>query len=88
MFDLELDKVIAEIKSQGKKKVLIQLPDGLKTRAQEIVDTIETETDAQAFIWYSSCFGACDLPLGLNTLGIDFLIGFGHNKYHYTRTGW
>ena len=88
MFDLELEKVIAEIKAKGKKKVLIQLPDGLKTRAQEIVDRIESSTEAAVFIWYSSCFGACDLPLGLETLGIDFLVGFGHNKYHYTRTGW
>ena len=88
MFDLELEKVIAEVKAKKKKKVLIQLPDGLKTRAQEIVDRIEKETSASAFIWYSSCFGACDLPLGLETLGIDFLVGFGHNQYHYGRDGW
>ena len=88
MFDLELEKVVNEINSKKKKKVLIQLPDGLKAKAQVIVDKIEKETDASVYVWFGSCFGACDLPLGVNTLGIDLLVGFGHNKYHKSMGGW
>ena len=88
MFQLELDKVIAEVKTRGAKNVLIQLPDGLKTRAAQIVDAIEIETGASAYIWFSSCFGQCDYPLGLGALGIDLMIQFGHNRYNKTPDEW
>jgi len=84
MFDLELDKVIKEIKQRKSSNVLIQLPDGLKPKAKEVADAIEKETSAQPFIWLGGCFGACDIPLGLDALGIDLVIQFGHNRYHKT----
>lgn len=88
MFDLELEKVIAQIKERDAKRVILQLPDGLKSRAHELVASIEKETGAVAFIWFSSCFGQCDYPLGLGPLGIDIMIQFGHNKYHKTVENW
>ena len=88
MFNLELEKVIEEIKKRNSKKVLLQLPDGLKTQAQEIVNNIEKNTNAEVFIWFGSCFGACDIPFGLNVLGIDLLVQFGHNRYNKTIEGW
>ena len=88
MFQLELGKIIAAIKEKGSKHVLIQLPDGLKPKAQDIIDRIEKETDAQAFVWFSSCFGACDLPQGLAALQIDLTIQWGHNRYHKTPGEW
>lgn len=88
MFALELDRVITEIKKRNAKVVLIQLPDGLKPRAREIADAIEKETGATTLIWLGSCFGACDIPLGLNTVGVELLIQWGHNFYHKTPGGW
>ncbi len=85
MFKLELDRVVREINERNAKQVLIQLPDGLKTRAEEIMEAIETNTEAEAFLWLSSCFGACDLPLGLDILKIDLMIQFGHNRYWKTQ---
>ncbi|MBS3080181.1 diphthamide synthesis protein [Candidatus Pacearchaeota archaeon] len=82
MFNLELDKVIEEIQKRKPEQVLIQLPDGLKHRAAEIVDTIEDKTDVQIFILFGGTFGACDLPLGLNVLNIDLMIQWGHNRFH------
>lgn len=82
MYDLELDKVVQEIKKKEAKQVLLQLPDGLKNKSNEVVNFIETNTDAKAFIWFGSCFGACDLPLGLDVLNIDLIIQFGHNKFN------
>lgn len=80
-YDLELDKIIKEIKKQNAKIVCIQLPDGLKPKAKEIKDKLEKETNANILIWLSSCFGACDLPQGLEKLKIDLLIQFGHSKF-------
>ncbi len=82
MYKLELDKIIEEIKKTKSKQVLIQLPDGLKKGSNEIVDFIEDKTDAKAFIWFGDCYGACDLPLGLDILKIDLIVQWGHNKFN------
>ncbi len=79
--DLELGKVTEEIIKRKAKRVLIQLPDGLKPRANEIVDHLRKETSAEVLIFAGTCFGACDIPLGLDTLGIDLLVQFGHSRF-------
>ncbi len=88
MFRLELEKCVAEVQKREVKNVLIQLPDGLKSRANEVVETIESRTGANCFIWFSSCFGQCDYPLGLGPMGIELMIQFGHNRYHKTADDW
>ena len=82
MYNLELDRVVEEIKRRKPKQVLLQLPDGLKQKAGMIVDVIEEKTDVQVFILFGSCYGACDLPLGLDVLKIDLMIQWGHNRFH------
>ncbi|MGB9708097.1 MAG: diphthamide synthesis protein [Candidatus Pacearchaeota archaeon] len=82
-YNLELEKVIKEIKKQKASRVVIQLPEGLKSKAPEITDKIETETKAQVLIWIGSCYGACDLPQGLNKLNIDLVVQFGHSAWPF-----
>ena len=77
MYDLELDKVVKEIKAKKAKRVLIQLPDGLKSKADEVVDKIQNETTAKCFIWLNSCYGACDTP----KIDVDLLVQWGHSKW-------
>lgn len=84
MFDLELNRIVKEIKRRKAKQVLIQLPDGLKPKAKDVAEAIESKTDAKVIIWLSTCFGACDVPLGLEALGIDMILQFGHNRFHKT----
>ena len=79
--DLELDKVVKEIKENNAGKVLIQLPDGLKPKAGEIEKFLKENTGAEIFIWLGSCFGACDVPLEVEKLGIDLVVQFGHAEY-------
>ena len=76
-YDYELGVVIEKINKSRARKVMIQLPDGLKIDADEIVDEIEKKTKAEVFIWAGSCFGACDVP---DVKGFDLLIQFGHTK--------
>lgn len=81
-YDLELDKIINEIKKQKAKLVLLQFPDGLKKYATSIVDYLEEKTDnAEFLIWLESCYGACDTPvLGKDIeKKIDLRIQFGHS---------
>ncbi|MAG08123.1 hypothetical protein CMO89_01515 [Candidatus Woesearchaeota archaeon] len=80
-FDLEMDSVIKEIKKNKAKLVCIQLPDGLKPKANSIQEEIEDKTNAKVIIWAGSCFGACDVPMQLKNLKIDLLIQWGHSKF-------
>ena len=79
-YDLELDKVISQIKVNKAKLVLLQFPDGLKPYATAVVDYLEENTNAEFLIWLGTCFGACDIPVGLENLPIDLVIQFGHNS--------
>lgn len=84
MFKLDEQKVIDFIKQNECKKVLLQLPDGLKINSGDLVYNLERKTGAKIFIWFGSNFGACDLPISVNSLGIDLIVGFGHNAYMKT----
>ncbi|MEK6886285.1 MAG: diphthamide synthesis protein [Nanoarchaeota archaeon] len=81
-YDLELDNVVSLVKKEKAKLVCVQLPDGLKARAKEVQDKIENNTKARVLIWGGSCFGACDLPRGLEKHGVDLLIHFGHSYFN------
>ncbi len=87
LYNPEVEKVIAKIKGSKAKTVCVQLPDGMKPYAKDITDMIEDETSARVLIWLGSNFGACDIPLGLNCLGVDLLISWGHNKFN-KKVGW
>ena len=80
-YDLELSRAVEEIKKASAKLVCIQLPDGLKPRAAEIQAYIEKNTGAEVIIWMGSCFGACDVPLQVERLGVDLLIQWGHSVW-------
>lgn len=84
-YDLETDKIISLIKEKGYKKVCLQLPDGLKPKAKEIADSIKEQTSAKVILWAGSNFGACDLPLEIERLGVDILIPYGHSAWVYDK---
>lgn len=88
LYNPELEKAIERIKAENAKLVCIQLPDGMKPMAKEIEEKITQETGAKVLIWLGSNFGACDIPLGLERLGVDLLISWGHNRFHKTTEGW
>lgn len=77
-YNLDLNKAISSIKKNKAKTVCIQLPEGLKPKAKEIVDKIEKETSAKVVIWMGSCFGGCDVP---ELKDVDLLIQWGHSRF-------
>lgn len=88
LYNPELEKAIARMKELNAKTICIQLPDGMKPYAREIEQKISSETGARVLIWLGSNFGACDIPLGLNRMGVDLLISWGHNPFHKKVEGW
>jgi 2-(3-amino-3-carboxypropyl)histidine synthase len=85
-YDLELEKVVKEIKKQKAKRVLIQLPEGLKPAATLIVDELKKQTKGKVelIIWLDSCFGACDVPVEVERLGVDLIVQFGHSNWDFS----
>jgi 2-(3-amino-3-carboxypropyl)histidine synthase len=76
---LDPKNLISEIKKSGYKRLLLQVPEGLKTEITRIVREIEKETSAKVFIWAEPCYGACDLPIeAAKMLNVDAIIHLGH----------
>ena len=80
-YDLGIQKVIESINSNSYKKILLQLPDGLKRHANKVQQQIKESSKCDVFIWAGSNFGACDIPLELKNLKFDLIIHFGHSKW-------
>jgi 2-(3-amino-3-carboxypropyl)histidine synthase len=79
LYDLELDRVVSEIKERDAGKVLLQLPDGMRPFAFQLVEAIEKSTGANVFLSGDSCYGACDIALSqAEQLGVDLIEHYGH----------
>ena len=87
LYDVELSKAVEQIKESQAKLVCIQLPDGMKPQAEDIERELSDKTQAKILIWLGSNFGACDIPLGLERIGVDLLISWGHNRF-VKKEGW
>lgn len=75
--NLQLESAIEQIKQANPKTILVQLPDGLKTKIPEIKQKLEKNTPAQIYFWLNSCYGACDIP----QVDVDLLLHFGHSEW-------
>jgi 2-(3-amino-3-carboxypropyl)histidine synthase len=82
-YELEIERAVGEVRKANAKTVLLQLPDGLKPEAKEIADEIQRQTKASVLIWGGSCFGACDIPLEADKIGVDMVIQWGHAEWRW-----
>jgi len=79
-FDLEEERLKREIIKLEAKKVLLQLPEGLKPEAVRLAKTIQ-KLGALPIISGDPCYGACDLAIqDAESLGADLIVHFGHTK--------
>jgi 2-(3-amino-3-carboxypropyl)histidine synthase len=79
-FDLEEKRLKEEVEKRGAKRVLIQLPEGLKPEGPKLAATVE-KTGALAFVSADPCYGACDLAIQeAEGLGVDLLVHYGHSE--------
>lgn len=87
-YDLELKKLIDEVNSNNHKLVLLQFPDGLKYYAKEVIDELRIKTKAEYFIYFGTCFGACDVPTSLKELDFTLCVQWGHAVYIKNKEMW
>ena len=84
LYDLDIAGCVERIRKHGAKHVCLQLPDGLKQFGAEIQEEIERECPGvRVVLWGGSCYGACDLPIEAQRLGVDLLIQWGHSPWVY-----
>jgi 2-(3-amino-3-carboxypropyl)histidine synthase len=88
-YDLELEKIAEKIKKSKAKKILLQFPDAFKpysTLIQRELESILKKYKCKFFIWFDSCFGACDIPIETQKMGIDLIVQFGHSAWNYSKS--
>ncbi len=79
-FDFEEQRIKDEIARLGAKRVLLQMPQGLKPEATKIAQTVEA-SGAVAIISADPCYGACDIAITeAEGLGCGFDCAFRPRK--------
>ena len=80
IFDLEEERLRSEIRRHGARRVLLQLPEGLKPQGLRLASIIE-DAGATAIISGDPCYGACDIAISeAKELNADLIIHYGHSK--------
>ena len=79
---VKLGNYLEELKKIKPKRILLQLPEGLKIRAPEIASEIEKEIKAEVIISAEPCYGACDLRLDeARILNCDLILHLAHSDF-------
>ena len=79
MYDLEEARLVEEIKKRSPRRVLLQLPEGLKPHGARLAEKLQNASGAEVFVSGDPCYGACDLALNqMKELHADLLIHVGH----------
>ena len=83
-YDLEIERIIEGIKSRRARRVLVQLPDGLKQYYSLLRRALkERGLDVELILSGSSCYGGCDVAEDeAKLVGADLIIHYGHTRYY------
>jgi len=78
-YNIDLENAVKTITKNSYKRIVLQIPEGLKNYAFTFVKYLEKETRATIIISADPCFGACDLVnYEFKDLDVDFVIQIGH----------
>ena len=79
--DFELNDLIDKIQTNDHRLVALQVPEGLKMQALEMMDAIESETSAKIVLAADPCYGACDLVHDkMKLMGVELVAHMGHSQ--------
>lgn len=80
-FNLETQNLIKELKKAKPKRVLLQLPEGLKQNSFEIKKIIE-DLSIEVIISGETCWGGCALAIDeAKKFKCDLIVHFGHSEF-------
>ena len=78
--DFQLDDLVERIKDNDHRLVALQVPEGLKMQALEMMDAIEENSAAKVVLAADPCYGACDLVHDkMRMMGVELVAHMGHS---------
>ncbi len=81
-YDFEEKRIADEIRKRKAERILLQLPEGMKKEAFDIVETIKKNCKVDVIVSGSGSWGGCDLAVEeARRLKADLLIHFGHAEF-------
>ena len=79
--NFELEKLISELKKRKPKKILVQLPEGVKQNVFDI-NKIFKELEIEVIYSGETCWGGCSVAVQeAEALGADLIVHFGHAEF-------
>ncbi len=79
--DFEVADLVERLKVDDTRLVALQIPEGLKIQALELMDKIEEESSAQVILAADPCYGACDLVHHkMKMMGVEMVAHMGHSQ--------
>ena len=82
MYKFDEENLIKKIKERKAKRVLLQLPEGLKKEASRLAKFIQDNTNSEVIVAGEPCWGACDLALDeARNLKADLIVLYGHAPF-------
>ncbi len=77
-----IHNLISEVRQHNARKIMVQLPEGLKINATEIIDDMKKQ-GIECIFAADSSYGACDLrDKEAGQMNCDLLVHVGHNKFY------
>ncbi len=78
--DFQLEDLVERIKENDHRLVALQVPEGLKMQALEMMDEIEHGSMAKVVLAADPCYGACDLVHDkMRMMGVELVAHMGHS---------
>lgn len=82
MYIFEEDKLIKEINERKPKRILLQLPEGLKKEAVRLSKFIQEKINTEVIVSGEPVWGACDIAISeAKSLNADLIILYGHAPF-------
>ncbi len=76
----DCENLVHGIRKRKARRVLVQLPEGLKTQTLEIAQALE-KSGAEILLSMETCYGACDiLDREAKSLSCDLIVHMGHSE--------
>ena len=83
MYDFEEERLVRELKKHKPKRVLLQLPEGLKKEAVHIAELIQEKGKIQVVVSGEPLWGACDIAINeAKMVNADLIVIYGHAPFY------
>ncbi len=80
MLDLEQERIVHEVARRQAKRILLQVPEGLRPSAFNLSRELEKKTSSTVIISADPCYGSCDLAMSeASLLNVDLVVHLGHS---------